>query len=136
MPFVFRTKVRYAETDAMGVAHHSSYLLWMEAGRVEYLDRNGYPYAQMEREGFFLPVSEVRCRYLAPLRFNDEVEVRISVVKLKEASMTIGYEMIGPAGVIVCRAETVHPVVGRDMKVVRMPEAMKAVFRKGMEEGR
>lgn len=126
--FVHKVKVRYAETDAMGVVHHSSYLLWMEEARVEYLAHSGYPYTRMEAEGFFLPVSEMTCRFLAPARFGEEVEVRLRVERLREASVTIGYEMVNAAGKVVCRASTVHPVVDRSLRVVRMPPRMKEVF--------
>jgi len=132
--FIHKLKVRYAETDAMGVAHHSSFFLWMESARVDYLDKNGYPYSTMEEEGFYLPVVEVTCRYLLPVKFNEELSVSLKIQKLTAVSVKIGYEIFNSKGNVVCRASTLHPVVTKEGKIVRMPQKMKDLFLKDLKE--
>lgn len=77
---VWRTRVRYAETDQMGVAHHAVYPVWFEASRSEFCRLRGIDYGQMERDGMLLPLYELRVRYLQPARYEDEIEVHNRVV--------------------------------------------------------
>ncbi len=87
-------RVRYAETDAQGVAHHSSYVAWFELGRVEWLRAAGASYADLEREGHVMPVVELHVRYLAPARFDDELVVRTALSDLRSRSATFIYELV------------------------------------------
>ena len=76
---VWRTRVRYAETDQMGVAHHATYAIWFEASRSEFCRLRGIDYPQIERDGMLLPILEIRVRYLQPAFYEDELEVRTRV---------------------------------------------------------
>ncbi len=78
-PFLTQVRVRYPEVDRMGVAHHSHYLAWFEIGRTEMMRCLGCSYGKMETEGIFLPVVEVSCRYRAPARYDDLLEVETSL---------------------------------------------------------
>lgn len=86
-------RVRYKETDQMGIAHHSNYLVWFEIGRTDLCRAAGFPYAEIERRGFLLVVSEIGCRYRIPFVYDDEVTIRTSVVSAASRAMKFGYEL-------------------------------------------
>src|SRR5512133_3359489 len=86
-------RVRYAETDQMGVVYYSNYLVWMEVGRVEYCKAFGFPYKKMEEGGVLLAVAEARCGDSYPARFDDEVVIRTWVAEASSRMVTFGYEM-------------------------------------------
>ena len=92
-PFSFHQRVRYAETDAMGVVWHGNYLLWFEVGRVETLRAIGYPYDRLEREGFGLPVTEIGIRYAHAARFDDPLKIDVWLTELKTRKFRIGYRV-------------------------------------------
>ncbi|MGC9334141.1 MAG: acyl-CoA thioesterase [Anaerolineae bacterium] len=87
-------RVRYAETDAMGVVYHSNYLVWFEVGRGDYFRELGQDYGQWELRGYLLPVAEAYARYHAPARFGDEITVRTWVEQVRSRSLTLGYEVV------------------------------------------
>jgi acyl-CoA thioester hydrolase len=87
-------RVRYAETDAMGVVYHANYLVWFEVGRGEYFRALGQDYGQWEERGYLLPASEAYARFHAPARFGDLVTVRTWVEQIRSRSLTLGYEVI------------------------------------------
>ena len=91
--FSHRLRVRYAETDTGGVAHHSSYIAWLEEARTEWMRAGGQTYRDIEAQGLFLMVSELSLRYRRSLRYDDEVEIQIGVAERKRASIDIEYEL-------------------------------------------
>jgi acyl-CoA thioester hydrolase len=125
-----RLRVRYAETDQMGVAYYSNYLVWMEVGRVEYCKAIGFRYRDMETEdGVLLTVVEAQCRYLSPARYDDEVIVRTWIEQATTRMIRFGYEMReAGAGRTLATGETKHIFCGRDMKPVKLPEKYRAGF--------
>ena len=86
-------KVQYHETDKMGIAHHANYIKWMEEARIDYLDRMGCGYAQMEAEGLISPVVGIDCRYKRPTTFYDVVEVEVWVEEFTGVRLILGYTM-------------------------------------------
>ena len=118
-----RVRVRYAETDQMGVVYHANYLIWFEVGRVEFIRQAGLHYAAMEREeGALIAVVEARARYKAPALYDDELAIRTSLVAVRGSIVRFRYtvQRVGEEAVL-CEGETVHMVVGRDMKRRAMP---------------
>jgi acyl-CoA thioester hydrolase len=91
--FSFTQRVRYAETDGMGVVWHGNYLLWFEVGRVETLRAIGYPYSRLESEGLGLPVTEVGMRYVRPARFDDLLRIEVRLADLKSRKFRITYRI-------------------------------------------
>lgn len=87
-------RVRYAETDAAGIAHHSAYVAWLEVGRVEWMRAAGASYAELDRSGYSLPVIELRIRYVAPARFDDALRVRTALADARSRSLTFAYEVV------------------------------------------
>src|ERR1700720_3208186 len=89
-----RLRVRYAETDQMGVVYYANYLVWMEVGRVELCKARGFNYRDMESEdGIYLAVAEANCRYRSPARFDDEVVVKTWIERAASRMVTFAYEM-------------------------------------------
>jgi acyl-CoA thioester hydrolase len=93
-----RTRVRYKETDQMGIAHHSNYLVWFEIGRTDFCRATGIPYAEIERRGYLLVVTEVRCRFRTPFRYDEEVLIRTSVAEIASRAMRFAYELYDAEG--------------------------------------
>ncbi len=121
-------RVRYAETDQMGVVYYANYLVWMEVARVEFCKAIGFSYKEMELDdGIFLAVAESHCRYVSPARFDDEVTVATSVPAANRRLVTFDYEMTcGDRRVAVGR--TRHVFLGRDLRPVRLPLKYTEMF--------
>lgn len=118
-----RLRVRYAETDQMGVVYHANYLVWMEVGRVEYCRALGLEYRVMEaQDGVLLAVAEANCRFLTPARYDDEVTVRTWVRQAHPRMVTFAYDMAGVEdGRMLASGYTKHIFCGRDLKPARLP---------------
>src|SRR5436190_5390457 len=116
-------RVRYAETDKMGVVYHANYLVWFEIGRAEFCRARGFSYRDMEEnENAFLFVAESYCRYQAPAYYDDILVVRTHVTELRRRSLRFGYEIIREAdGVIIAEGETGHVVTDGTGRVRSMP---------------
>jgi acyl-CoA thioester hydrolase len=117
-----RVRVRYAETDQMGVVYHSNYLIWFEVGRVELIRQLGLNYRQMEEEGCGIAVVDVHARYKAPARYDDELVIETRLLAARGAVVRFGYRILRIAdGLLLCEGETMHVVVGMDMKKRSLP---------------
>lgn len=118
-----RVRVRYAETDQMGVVYHSNYLVWFEVGRVELIRQMGLNYKQMEEEdGCGISVVDVHVRYRAPARYDDELVIETRLLAARGAVIKFGYRVLRIAdGILLCEGETVHVCVGKDMKKMCLP---------------
>lgn len=123
-------RVRYAETDQMGVVYYSNYFVWMEVGRVGYCKAVGFNYRDMEvQDGVVLAVIEAHCRYRSPARFDDEVIVRAWVEAANPRMLRFGYEMrLAEGGRVLATGETKHIFCGRDMKPLKLPGKYHAQF--------
>lgn len=127
-----RFRVRYFETDAMGVVHHASYITWFEEGRSAFTRAMGYPYARLEREGVHLAVAEVSARYHRSARYDDEVLVRAELTQLGSRGMTFRYEVRRAAdGELLVTGNSKHISVDRDGRVTRVPEALRDALGEG-----
>ena len=123
-------RVRYAETDRMGVVYHANYLVWFEIGRTEYCRARGFAYRDMEENGHaFLVVAESYCRYKAPARYDDELLVRTHITELRRRSVRFGYEIMRLSdGQIIAEGETGHVVTDPQGRVISMPEVYRQVL--------
>jgi acyl-CoA thioester hydrolase len=107
-------RVRYAETDAMGVAHHASYIVWLEQGRTELLRAYGTSYRAIEAAGFFVVLTDLQARYLAPARYDDVVAVRVRMDELRSRGLSFAYELrLAESGAPLLTARTEHVFVAR-----------------------
>jgi len=126
-----RIRVRYAETDQMGVVYHSNHFVWFEVGRVEFFRQLGFSYKDMEQQdGCHIAVVDARCRYKAPARYDDEVVVRTQLKNARESMVHFGYELVRAAdGLLLAEGETMHVVIDREMKKTPIPEKYMRIFR-------
>jgi acyl-CoA thioester hydrolase len=123
-------RVRYAETDQMGIVYHANYLIWMEIGRVEYCRAAGIVYRDMERDdGILLTVVDVHCRYVSPALYDEEVTVRTWVAEAHPRMLRFGYEMVEAAAKRrLATGETRHIFCNRERKPIKLPEKYRAAF--------
>jgi acyl-CoA thioester hydrolase len=117
-------RVRYAETDKMGVVYHANYLVWFEIGRTEFCRARGFSYRDMEEnDNAFLVVAESYCRYKAPARYDDELVVRTHITELRRRSLRFGYEVVRLSdGQVIAEGETGHVVTDPNGRVRSFPE--------------
>jgi acyl-CoA thioester hydrolase len=125
-----RLRVRYAETDQMGVVYHANYFVWMEVGRVEYCRKAGMVYRDLEFEdGVLLAVAEVNCRYISPARYDEEVIVRTSLGESNARMLRFEYEIEdADHGSALATGFTKHVFCDRDFKPRKLPEKYRALF--------
>ena len=126
-----RLRVRYAETDQMGVVYHANHFIWFEVGRVELLRQLGFSYRDMEQDdGCFIAVVDARCRYKAPAHYDDEIIVHTHLKNVRDSLVQFGYELVRVGdGVLLAEGETTHIVTDARMKVRAIPEKYMKVFR-------
>lgn len=122
-----RFRVRYFETDRMGIVHHAAYITWFEEGRSAFSRALGYSYAQMETDGIGLAVVEVAARFLLPARYDDEVVVSTCLQELRSREVVFTYEVRSAAeGRLLVTGETRLLSVDAEGRVCRLPEAFLA----------
>jgi acyl-CoA thioester hydrolase len=126
-----RIRVRYAETDQMGVVYHANHFIWFEVGRVELMRQFGFNYKDMEREDdCFIAVVDAHCRYKAPVHYDDEVIVRTYLKHVREKVIRFGYELRNvESGELLAEGETTHLVANSKMKSRALPERYIKAFR-------
>ena len=123
-------RVRYAETDQMGVAYYANYLVWFEAARSEYCRAKDYPYNRLEQEdGIYLPVVETHCRYLKGLRYDQEFYVRISLKNFRKRSCIFEYQILDSKNDHLCaEGWTKHLFIDKDGRIKSFPEKAEKFF--------
>ena len=124
-----RLRVRYAETDQMGVVYYANYLVWMEVGRVELCKALGFDYRDMERDGVLMAVAEANCRYLSPARFDDEVVVKTWIAEANFRVIQFAYEMrLTADDRKLASGFTRHLLENRQFQRIRLPEKYFPMF--------
>ena len=117
-------RVRYAETDQMGVVYYANYLVWFEVARTEYLRKLGIQYTDLEKKGIYLIVAESHCRYKAPVKYDDQIRVKTTINYAKASSLEFAYEVFFGEKVIAL-GRTAHVFVGRNKKHIKIPLEVK-----------
>jgi acyl-CoA thioester hydrolase len=130
VPVETRLRVRYAETDQMGIVYHANYLIWMEVGRVEYCRAAGIRYRDMERDdGILLAVVEASCRYASPALYDEEVIVKTWIEDVHLRMLRFGYEMLElSTGRRLATGETKHIFCDRERKPMKLPGKYHSAF--------
>ena len=130
LPYVdTRVRVRYAETDQMGVVYHANYFIWMEVGRVEYYRARGTRYRDLEKEGILLAVVEANCRYVAAALYDDEILIRTRIEEGNARKVRFAYELSSASdGRRLAEGYTVHVFLGPDRKPRKLPEPYHELF--------
>lgn len=126
-----RLRVRYAETDQMGVVYHANHFIWFEVGRVEFLRQLGISYRDMEQNHHcFMTVVDARCRYRAPARYDDEIIIRTHLKNVRGSLVHFAYELVRATdGTLLAEGETTHMAIDGDMRVCPIPQDYMSVFR-------
>lgn len=132
-----RLRVRYAETDQMGVVYHTNFAIWFEVGRVEFLRELGFTYRDMEREDdCYIAVVELRCRYKAPARYDDLILVRTRLKHLRGSLISFAYEIVREdGGTLLAEGETMHIVTDAQMQTRELPEKYRQELERAMGKG-
>ena len=121
-------RVRYAETDVMGVVYYANYLVWFEIGRTDWLRQTSQSYRDMEAEGTQLPVIEAACEYRRPARYDDVVEIHTRATRLTPVRVRFDYDVLGPGGDLLATGRTVHAAITPEGKPRRLPASVAALF--------
>jgi acyl-CoA thioester hydrolase len=122
-----RVRVRYAETDRMGVVYYANYLIWFEVGRTEWLRHSGWSYRQMEHEGGVqLPVIEAHCEYRQPARYDDEIDISARATLLTPVRIRFDYRLTRVADdTLLAEGHTIHAAVDLTGRPCRLPERVR-----------
>jgi acyl-CoA thioester hydrolase len=129
-----RLRVRYAETDQMGVVYHSNHFIWFEIGRVELLRQLGFSYREMENQDqCYIAVVDARCRYRAPAYYDDELIVRTHLKNVRDSVIHFAYQLLRATdNTLLADGETTHIVTNAQMKSTELPEKYLKVFREAV----
>lgn len=128
--FETKIRVRYAETDKMGIVHHSNYPVWFEIGRSEYCRTRGFSYLEMEeKDNALLVVAEIYCRYKSPAYYEDEITIRTKIGEIRSRSIRFVYEIFREKDeTVLAEGETHHVVTDNAKRVRKMPEIYKQML--------
>jgi acyl-CoA thioester hydrolase len=123
-------RVRYAETDKMGVVYYANYYIYFEVGRVEYMRQRGVNYREMElQDDSFIVVAESKCRYRRPARYDDPLRVRTRVLALKRRTIHFEYEIVHvETGELLATGETIHVVCDSNGRPKALPDKYRKYF--------
>lgn len=141
MMTVSEVRVRYAETDQMGVAYHANYLVWCEVGRTDFIRQLGVSYAEMERQGVRLAVADAQVRYHASARYDDLVGIETRLIALQSRMVTFRYDLfrVAESGAVsgerLATASTMLISVSPDGRPVAMPAHFRALMAQGLTVG-
>jgi acyl-CoA thioester hydrolase len=124
---VARERVRYAETDGMGVAYHSNFLVWFEIGRTTYMREAGSAYRELEAAGYFMPVATFQGELRESLRYDDEIEIHTAVSRVRSRQVDFAYE-IHCRGRVVASGSTSHICVDRERRPAALPQKLRDVL--------
>ncbi len=128
-------RVIYGDTDTMGVVYHANYLRWFEIGRTELFRHLGLPYREIEARGLMLPVSEVKCKYLTPARYDDVIVIEATLNTGFRAGMQFDYTITSQDGAVIhTTGYTRHAFVNGHGKVVRPPAFIRELIRDNLQD--
>ncbi len=129
---VSRFRVRYAETDAMGITHHSQYAIWFEVGRSDFFREKGVSYADCEARGVYLPVTELFVRFSQPALYDTEISVRTQVSQVRSRSITFRYQVHDEKGTLLATGHTRHICVSEERQTQTIPDCLREALLKDL----
>ena len=125
---MYKHKVKYYETDKMGITHHSNYIRWMEEARIDFLEQLGFGFDKLERDGIVSPVLSVDCSYKKSTTFPEEISIEVKVLEFKGVKLKLGYVMKNEIGELVCEATSGHCFLNADGCPIRLKTDFPALF--------
>lgn len=121
--------VRYADTDRMGIVHHSNYPVWFEAGRTDFIKKLGFSYSAIEKEGALLPLTDLQCSFKKPAQYEDEIEIVTRLSRLTYVRVCFYYEAYNTKGhVLLATGQTQHAWTNSDLQPVNIAKKMPALY--------
>lgn len=131
-------RVRYAETDQMGIVYYANFFVWFEIGRTDFCRQHGFAYREMEREdGLYIMVAETRCRYKAPAHYDDEILIRTCLRAVRKRVLVFGYEIYRQIeDELLAEGETVHVITDREGHPRALPDKYRELFLSGLKADR
>ncbi len=125
-----RITVRYAETDMMGIVHHSRYYPWFEQARTDFIKKSGYTYSALEKMGILLPLTETQCKYIYGLKYEDEVIVTCRIDKMTVARIEFSYEVYKlPEMKKMSEGKTKHGFIDKDFKPINLKKTYPEIWK-------
>jgi acyl-CoA thioester hydrolase len=123
-------RVRYGETDQMGVVYHPNYLLYFETGRTELMRASGVTYSELEKSGVFLVVTEASCKYRSAARYDEELSIVTTIDQVGKATIRFSYRVLGPGGRLLAEGHTELASVDASKNPVRLPREVSSLLSK------
>ena len=122
-------KVRYAETDQMGIVHHSNYPIWFEVGRTDFLKNTSISYTSIEESGVILPLYELNCKFIAPAKYEDEITVITTLKSISCSRISFSYRVLnGLDNKLIATGETMHAWTNKELKPINAKKVVPDVF--------
>lgn len=129
----YSRKIFYYETDQMGIVHHSNYVRWLEEARLDFMEKVGMPYKEVEKSGLLIVVLSVSCRYIRAMKYGETYEIHTHLVKMSGVKMRLVYEIYEKDSNVLCAtAETEHGITDRELKPVRLKRDFPEIYEKMM----
>lgn len=122
-------KVRYAETDQMGIVHHSNYAVWFEAGRTDFIRNMGMPYSKIEESGAMLPLLELRCSFKSFAKYEDELVVKTWIKEYTGTRLVFHYDICKADGRVISEGETMHAWTNEELKPVNIRKYRPEIYK-------
>lgn len=123
-----KIKVRYAETDQMGIVHHSNYAVWFEVGRTTLIKDLGKSYAEIEKEGVMIPLIRLLVNYKGVAKYDDELTVESYVKEIKGTRAIFGYNIVNESGTVITTGETEHVFTSLELKPINLKKYAPQIF--------
>ena len=124
-------KVRYVETDKMGIVHHSNYYPWFEVGRGEFIKESNISYKDMEEQDILMPLVESSCKYLVPAKYDDTVIIKSWIEKLTPVKVIFNYEVVREDDkVVLAKGSTIHAFVNSNFKILNIKKTNSDIWDK------
>ncbi len=120
---------RYGETDQMGIIHHSNYPVWFEAGRTGFFKEIGIWYSKIEEKGILLPLTDLRCSYISPARYEDEIVVKTKIEEMSCVRLAFNYEVLNKdSGIIIAKGQTSHAWTDKSLKPQNIQKKLPELY--------
>ncbi|MFC1868678.1 acyl-CoA thioesterase [Thermodesulfobacteriota bacterium] len=129
-------RIRYKDTDRMGVVYYGNYLTFFEVGRAEYMRELGFPYSGLEDKGYSLVVVEAAVKYHANVGYDSMVIVKTSITDLRRVRVRFDYEIVSEENILLVKGHTVHACINSDLKPAKIPSGMMESMKERIIEGR
>ncbi|HSQ87804.1 thioesterase family protein [Romboutsia sp.] len=124
-----RFAVRYVETDKMGIAHHSNYAIWFEAGRTEFFKKIGIPYSKIEDDGVLLPLIDLKCSFKKPAMYEDEIIIKTKLENMTNVKVTFSYELYNSFNNnLIATGETTHAWTDKNLKPINIKKKLNKLY--------